>query len=66
MSSFTHHYPLSWKGKEHTTFVYYEVSELLVFKVQAFLMELSGVILTPIILCFSLPKCAPTLVQFIK
>jgi autophagy-related protein 9 len=66
MYAFTHYYPDHWRGREHTTLVSNEISELLVYKVQLLLMELSGVILTPLILCFSLPKCAPSLLQFIK
>jgi autophagy-related protein 9 len=67
MSSFTHDYPQHWIGKEHTSVVRHEVSsELLVYKIQLFFIEISGVILTPIILMFSLPRCTPALLEFLK
>lgn len=66
MRCHTHQDGSNWLGKEHTTVVRNEISDLLVFKIQLFLTEISGVWLTPLILCFSLPRCVPTLLEFLR
>lgn len=65
-SAHTHHYPLKWAEEADSLAVRDEVAELLQFKIQLFVMEVLSVLLTPAILCFSLPSCAPTLLAFIK
>ena len=40
--------------------------ELFPFKVNVFLTEVMSVMLTPIILCFSLPNCAASIIEFVR
>lgn len=65
-SAMTHHFSPEWLGKEHTTKVRNQVSSLLQYKIVIFLMEIAGAILTPIVLLFSLPSSAPSVVDFVK
>eukprot|EP01039_Chlorochromonas_danica_P004357 gene4357-4778_t len=62
----THHYPQKWMDEPDSLDVRDEVAELLPFKAQMFFTELIGVIMNPIILCFSLPRCAGSVLAFIK
>ena len=66
ISSCTHYYPPHWINRCHTTLVKDEMSELFPFKVHLFGMELLSVLLTPIVLCFSLPTSAQTIVDFVR
>ena len=66
VSSCTHYFPPHWTNRCHTTFVKDEMSELFPFKVHLFAMELMSVLLTPIVLCFSLPSSAQTIVEFVR
>jgi autophagy-related protein 9 len=43
-----------------------ELLELFPYKVQLFFLEMLSVVLTPIVLCFSLPHCAEDILQFIR
>ena len=36
------------------------------YKAKLFAMEMLSVILTPVVLCFSLPPCAPDILEFIR
>lgn len=65
-SSFTHYFPQHWIGQGHTQKVKEEFRELLPFKVQLFAMEILSVILTPLVLCCSLPENAKTIIAFIR
>lgn len=42
------------------------MSQLFPYKVQLFFMEIFSVILTPIVLCFSLPQCSYDILHFIR
>ena len=66
VSSCTHYFPPHWINRCHTTLVKDEMSELFPFKVHLFGMELLSVLLTPIVLCFSLPTSAQTIVDFVR
>lgn len=66
VSSCTHYFPTHWINRCHTTLVKDEMSELFPFKVHLFGMELLSVLLTPIVLCFSLPTSAQTIVDFVR
>lgn len=66
MCSETHTFPEKWTGKAHTTQVRDEVSDLLQFKIQVFLMEIMSSLLTPIILFFSLPSSAASVLAFLR
>jgi hypothetical protein len=65
-SAMTHHFPSHWKDQELSRTVRDEVSYLLQHKIVIFLHEILGVLLTPIILMFSLPMSASVIVDFVK
>ena len=62
----THYFPESWETHARSVEVKNEVCELFQYKAQIFLMEVLSVVLTPAVLCFSLPACAPAVLVFIK
>jgi hypothetical protein len=43
-----------------------EVLELIPFKAKLFFVEVMSVLFTPVVLCFSLPHCAPAILEFIR
>lgn len=67
----THYYParLWHRGCPHTFAQHAamrdEIEGLFPQKITIFAHEILSVVLTPIILCFSLPPCAPSILQFI-
>lgn len=62
----THYFPTHWTSRCHTIPVKDEVSELFPFKINLFAMEVMSVVLTPLVLCFSLPSSASTIIEFFK
>ena len=66
VASFTHYYPIHWIDREHTNQVMEEFRDLFPTKLQLFLLELLSVILTPLVLCFSLPSSSQKVIEFIK
>ena len=63
----THHYPPHWQQLgAASSDVRDEVCEIFQYKVQIFAMEVLSVVLTPVVLCFSLPDCAEDVVDFIR
>eukprot|EP01112_Ceratiomyxa_fruticulosa_P005065 TRINITY_DN1562_c0_g1_i4.p1 TRINITY_DN1562_c0_g1~~TRINITY_DN1562_c0_g1_i4.p1 ORF type:complete len:724 (-),score=121.59 TRINITY_DN1562_c0_g1_i4:92-2263(-) len=62
--SHTHYMPRSWRGKLHTQSVFDDVCQLFQFKWTVFARELFSVVSAPLILIFSLPRCANDIVQF--
>ena len=64
--SFTHYYPDSWRGNLHTHFVKNEFSKLFPYKVLAFLMEITGVLITPFAMIFFLPQLSENFVDFFR
>ena len=66
IAAFTHYYPTHWDGLCHTQSVKNEFEELFPYKVTLFLMEVLSVLLTPLVLCFSLPQTAEAIVDFIR
>lgn len=43
-----------------------QVLHLFPYKAKLFAMEMLSVVLTPVVLCFSLPPCAPDILEFIR
>ena len=43
-----------------------EILHLFPYKAKLFFMEMLSVVLTPAVLCFSLPPCAPDILEFIR
>ncbi|KAH7325131.1 autophagy protein Apg9-domain-containing protein [Stachybotrys elegans] len=63
---YTHYMPDHWKGRLHSAEVKQEFSELYKMKVVIFLEEIMGIITTPLLLLFSLPKCSDQIVDFFR
>ncbi|EPS96850.1 hypothetical protein FOMPIDRAFT_136636 [Fomitopsis schrenkii] len=63
---YTHYMPDEWKSQLHSKKVHEEFGELFAMKVMIFVQELLSVILTPFVLWYSLPPCAPAIVDFFR
>ena len=63
---YTHYMPDEWKGELHSKHVHEEFGQLFAMKVMTFIQELLSVILTPFVLWYSLPPCAPAIVDFFR
>ncbi|KAI9065414.1 APG9-domain-containing protein [Trametes sanguinea] len=63
---YTHYMPDEWKGELHSKKVHAEFGELFQMKVVIFAQELLSVLLTPFVLWYSLPPCAPAIVDFFR
>jgi autophagy-related protein 9 len=66
VAAHTHYLPRHWRGgRAHTLEVQEEFQSL--FRYRAFLLfeELASVLLTPLLLWYSLPKCAGAIVKFV-
>lgn len=64
--TYTHYMPDEWDGQLHSKKVHQEFGELFAMKVLIFVQELLSVILTPFVLWFSLPACAPAIIDFFR
>lgn len=62
----THYLPRHWRGRAHTREVQQQFMALFQFKALLFLEEMASIILTPFVLYFSLPRCAPAILQFVR
>ena len=62
----THYMDEKWRGKCHTFDVRDSFLQLYRFKLELFFMELVSVVVSPLILCFSLPGSAHKIVNFIE
>lgn len=62
----THYMPEEWKGQLHSKKVHQAFGELFQMKVLIFVEELLSVVLTPFVLWFSLPNCAPAIIDFFR
>ncbi|EQK98489.1 Autophagy-related protein 9 [Ophiocordyceps sinensis CO18] len=63
---YTHYMPDHWNGRLHSFEVKQEFSELYKMKVVIFLEEVMGIITTPMLLLFSLPKCSEQIIDFFR
>ncbi|KAK6194250.1 CDP-diacylglycerol-serine O-phosphatidyltransferase [Pestalotiopsis sp. IQ-011] len=63
---FTHYEPDQWKDRLHSYEVKAEFDVLYKLKVVIFLEEVLGILMTPLILFFSLPKCSDQIVDFFR
>ncbi|KIJ69103.1 hypothetical protein HYDPIDRAFT_36195 [Hydnomerulius pinastri MD-312] len=61
---YTHYMPDEWKDQLHSKQTHQEFGELFAMKVLIFLQEIVSVVTTPFVLWFSLPPCAPAIVDF--
>lgn len=62
----THYMPDQWKDQLHSKKVHQEFGELFAMKIMIYAQELLSVVLTPFVLWFSLPDCAPAIVDFFR
>ena len=66
VTEYTHYLPSHWKGRLHTNEVRTEFARLYQMKVYTFLEEILSIILAPLVLWISLPKCCDRLVDFFR
>ncbi|KAG6862073.1 hypothetical protein C0995_007203 [Termitomyces sp. Mi166 len=64
--TYTHYMPDEWKDQLHSKKVHQDFGELFAMKILIFAQELSSVVLTPFVLWFSLPACAPAIIDFFR
>jgi autophagy-related protein 9 len=62
----THYYPDSWRDRLYSEDVRQQFSAMYKLEALLFLDELVGIIVTPLVLMFSLPNCAEQLVDFFR
>ncbi|CAJ2508735.1 Uu.00g137610.m01.CDS01 [Anthostomella pinea] len=63
---YTHYQPDQWKGRLHSYDVKTEFAELYKPRVITFAEEILSVLVTPLVLCFSLPKCSDQIIDFFR
>ncbi|KAF7322476.1 hypothetical protein HMN09_00026000 [Mycena chlorophos] len=63
---YTHYMPDDWKDQLHSKRTHAEFGKLFAMKVLIFVEELVSVVLTPFVLWFSLPDCAPAIIDFFR
>ncbi|KAI5296532.1 autophagy protein atg9 [Ascosphaera acerosa] len=64
--SYTHYLPSHWKHKLHSDDVKREFALLYQMKVVVFLQEILSMIIAPLVLCFSLPRCSEQIIDFFR
>ncbi|KAG6898292.1 hypothetical protein C0992_000737 [Termitomyces sp. T32_za158] len=64
--TYTHYMPDEWKDELHSKKVHQKFGELFAMKILIFAQELLSVVLTPFVLWFSLPACAPAIIDFFR
>ncbi|KAJ7438501.1 putative transmembrane protein [Mycena latifolia] len=64
--AYTHYMPDEWKGQLHSKRIHTEFGQLFAMKILIFVEELISVVLTPFVLWFSLPDCAPAIIDFFR
>ncbi|RDB21088.1 Autophagy-related protein 9 [Hypsizygus marmoreus] len=64
--TYTHYMPDEWKQQLHSKKVHEEFGELFAMKILIFVQEVISVVLTPFVLWFSLPACAPAIIDFFR
>lgn len=64
--TYTHYMPDEWTGQLHSKKVHQEFGELFAMKVMIFVWEIVSVVTTPFVLWFSLPECAPQIIDFFR
>ena len=65
VASHTHHYPPIWKGRGWDQSTYKVISSMFNFKAKNFATEVLSLILSPYVLCVSLPRCAEPICEFV-
>lgn len=63
---YTHYQPDQWKGRLHSYEVKADFSEFYKPRIIIFLEEIFGVLITPLVLFLSLPKCSDQIIDFFR
>ncbi|KAF7295466.1 hypothetical protein MIND_01086400 [Mycena indigotica] len=63
---YTHYMPDDWKDQLHSKRTHTAFGQLFAMKILIFVEELVSVVLTPFVLWFSLPDCAPAIIDFFR
>jgi len=66
VAAYTHYFPETWRNQCHMPRVREELKSLFQPKIYLFGQELLSLVFAPLILCFSLPKCAQGIVDFVR
>jgi autophagy-related protein 9 len=66
VASHTHFLPDSWRGKGWDDKTKKEFSAMFQYKANHFAMEVASIVVAPIILCVSLPRCADKICKFVR
>ena len=66
VASHTHFLPDSWRGKGWDDKTKKEFSAMFAYKAYHFAMEVASIVVAPIILSVSLPRCADEICQFVR
>ena len=66
VAEYTHYLPNHWRDRLHTNEVRADFATLYKMKLVIFLEEIVSIIITPLILWFSLPKCSDRLIDFFR
>ena len=66
VSSHTHFLPDSWRGKGWDDKTKKEFSAMFQYKANHFAVEVASIVVAPIILCVSLPRCADEICKFVR
>ena len=66
VATHTHFYPEFWKGRGWDDLIKKSFCEFFQYKAKLFLMEVLSVIVAPLVLCFSLSKCAVEICSFVQ
>ena len=66
VAAHTHFFPRHWRGRAHSLEVQEEFQSLFRYRAALFVEELASVLLTPVLLWFSLPQCAPAILDFVS
>lgn len=62
----THYFPTSWRDRLHTDEVRRDFSKLYQVKITVFFEEIFSMVLTPLVLWYSLPQCSERIVDFFR
>lgn len=66
LATHTHYLPDAWRGKGWHDNTKKQFSPMFQFKANHFFMEVLSIIVAPLILCVSLPRCADKLCRFVR
>jgi len=66
IAAYTHYFPPEWRNKCHTQEVRDSFANKFQYKAALFLLEIISTLFTPWILCVSLPRCVPRILEFIE